>query len=1091
MAKQPKIKIPRRRAPPRFKALRLKMSRVRRPMPAPQMEKPPKGGILGTGLHVAGAALTPLTVPHKIVWSMGYPLKEVETEKGVRQVYRPYSERLKEAALAAASAGFYTPKYAETPYEFFRSLSRGALQRAGAPPGVTKWGGRVGGFAGATAFDPLAYFGGTAAKGVSRPAVSALRRVARGKIPFISRGAKMLAKQRSLLATAKAPFIRVGKLATKYADSPGIVGSIAKTSVAIGKLVRRGFVPSLQEKEAIRLAQAMNYTAEKAMQSVDDLAKGSLKGIRDLAEAPGVAGGLKRWLQTMRPGQAKAVAKSVGREYGDDLQRLLMRLREEGVMPTGASRDIQGLLAALSDDLGKAGDELFAELQKLRTQVAKGIPEQAQRRLLAGLEKGRPVTPGRAAAAAGLKPGAPLPAWVKEIPPALGTERIKYAKHLFEDTLTDWMRKTPGKWKQFAKEAERLLRSKPVGLPPERITALFDDTVAALTKVKAGVRPRMPITRYLSANEINTIGRKIGVPGNLVLEHAGLAAATQISGLGRRVAFEQAKQALAKVAVTDPALKTLNANLGRFVVPQNIGGEMKLGLGIFKGQGSLKGYFLLRHPGGHAIIDDDLAHAVLNLHSLYGGGPQIQGGIRTAIRAYDKALGAAKAITLHVPPGVVMYNVRNFTDDTVRMIVAAGFVTVVQGYKLRGAIAKGAVRLAFPDGTRSIILPQVKAWLATPGLRGGMYRTEAAAVATGSRYARRWGLIRSAARPGQKISEFLEDFRREAFLLGMLKKNSHLPFQEALKQSIDWVRLTMYAYPEITAFERMLPARIFFFYRFLRHNLPFQVRMLFERPFYQMLAAKAPEMLMGEPMTAEEKQYMPEWIKARMGFKAGGVPGHPSYSANIGLSITDLNKMWPGEWGREFWGALAPGLAIPLELRAGKYFFFDSEIIDRNRLYSPVTAKALSVINPAWRLVAGQNLVKPVTGRNGRKYWAVHAAAMYAISKVRPANDINKLLDPRLYGKGWWVWPVARRIATGGKEYISDIERAKQQAEREQTMAMMRELQSVGVAGMYPKMYLRRGVELTPEMQARVRQIYQQYKWATRRRPMPPARPAR
>jgi len=185
-----------------------------------------------------------------------------------------------------------------------------------------------------------------------------------------------------------------------------------------------------------------------------------------------------------------------------------------------------------------------------------------------------------------------------------------------------------------------------------------------------------------------------------------------------------------------------------------------------------------------------------------------------------------------------------------------------------------------------------------------------------------------------EIGGIREDFGRIAHASDRFLKNwaNNEIYADVMKYHFD------YSIDALTPFERFLPNRMFFFYRFSRYNLPGSVRNLFEHYGKHTAVAKGIAAVEQGLPTWQEK-YMPEWIKERGAVQVpdwvpllGGTKAEPKYfmteawwpAAEAAGAISALGSL--KQTGKEIGERLAPPFKIPTELITGQEIFYDKPI---------------------------------------------------------------------------------------------------------------------------------------------------------------------
>ncbi len=651
------------------------------------------------------------------------------------------------------------------------------------------------------------------------------------------------------------------------------------------------------------------------------------------------------------------------------------------------------------------------------------------------------------------------------VPTALRSKRVGHVPHVYDEAGREYIAKH-GLWGKWTEELKQTLVNNSPQLSKQEIANILTEAEQTIQKMRIGGGEwhRLPITRHMTAAELNAAAWRVGLPGNieLVSTHAGLAYG--VKGLKRvqKVGALRGARQIGEAIDAAPALREANTKLARYLDPVQVANQSHARpwrAGIMQGTGPLEGYYLIPNAReGWKLADKDLAESAANYLDILTGQVDVNKFLQGFTRAYDKFHSGMKSLALNYSLG---YHFRNWIDDTGRMIVGEGPATVADGFDMAATLQNGGRRtFKFADGAQMYDLARLDGELASAGKIGGMFRAEAGAKKLGAKISQ-FNVIK---RGSQALGEFGENFRAEALYMGVLNKYRNLPAKEAVAKAAQSVRDVLFAYPEITKFEKMLPARGIFFYRFMRKSIPFHVKAFLEHPFRQIVIMKLPSQLMGVP-EAPSDAYMPEFLRQRGGFPIRRDGPFTTYSMGLGLSQFDtLAKISPESAPREMLGGLAPAVRIPLEAISGKQFFIDMNIRDRNRVYNKQTADALGLLDKALSPLTKTRLVHKYE-RNGKEYWVVPGHILWGLSQFRPLNDIRKILA-MVAPSGEREGNVGNAVlwaATGAKSFNVNIEAQKRRKELEEINEMNRQLMNIGVMRELRLPYTVKGIKgLTP-----------------------------
>jgi hypothetical protein len=654
------------------------------------------------------------------------------------------------------------------------------------------------------------------------------------------------------------------------------------------------------------------------------------------------------------------------------------------------------------------------------------------------------------------------------VPKALESERIGYYPHVVGEQARGYMGKA-ALWSKWADNLRQMLIKNSPDLPPEQIEKILAESLAPLAVKRPVLREyhRLPISRYMRADEINQAAHDAGLPleMELVTTHPGIAYGKKAMSDFNVIANQESRSAIAEDVAKSVDLGPVNNQLRQLINDSNIASHTKdWKAGLLRGTGLADGYYAMKDPKlGWVWLDRDMADAVVHIHEMTNGTMNISAVSRWAQRAFDWFMTKYKSMVLNYS---LAYHVRNFIDDNVRMLISGGPIVVADGYSLYGRVRKGSVMLPFADGNRTIQnLGEVNGYLAkygrppSTGWWGNVADTGNAEFLRQLPASERLNYIK---RFSQWVGNERENMQAQAFFLGNLYKYHDLPFDRAVAKAAKDVNETLFTYQLLApGIEKSGLARAWLFYRFRRYNIPFQIRMAIEKPLYTALAMKVPEAVMGQPMSEQERDAMPPWLRVAGGFKIGGSGDNITYNAGMGLSVWDLNMLFtPSQWVSQAIGQMSPQITIPLELYTGNYIFLRKEIGTKARVYTPDLKNTLGKLFPFWKNVEPNDIMKTVivNDRDGnpKEYWVLPGWFVYVLQKMRPANDLRRFLDSRNENRLLW-------LVTGAKDYPVDISQVEENKLRDAWTQKMREAQVYGVGGMMEMPYVSKRVVRAPE----------------------------
>lgn len=154
----------------------------------------------------------------------------------------------------------------------------------------------------------------------------------------------------------------------------------------------------------------------------------------------------------------------------------------------------------------------------------------------------------------------------------------------------------------------------------------------------------------------------------------------------------------------------------------------------------------------------------------------------------------------------------------------------------------------------------------------------------------------------------------------------------------------------LSDFERAIPNRIFFFYRWFRNNIPGSIRNLLEHFGKHVGAAKVLRTI--ESSVPGYDRYMPEWMRERGPIKVlKGKKGTEYFLTQAWWPFVELTELTRP--GKAFIERLAPLIRIPMEVATGREFYYDRPLVrypgERRELLGVRLPSRLEYLLRQWR----------------------------------------------------------------------------------------------------------------------------------------------
>jgi hypothetical protein len=168
----------------------------------------------------------------------------------------------------------------------------------------------------------------------------------------------------------------------------------------------------------------------------------------------------------------------------------------------------------------------------------------------------------------------------------------------------------------------------------------------------------------------------------------------------------------------------------------------------------------------------------------------------------------------------------------------------------------------------------------------------------------------------REVGDFVDQTNR--FAMYKWARDKGMSPEEAAKK----VRETQFDYTDITNFEREFATRAIPFYRWMRNNIPYQIRQFMHDPRKYSNINKA--RLNAQDVAGIEEENMPEWMKESFAIPVSGDGKGSGKFLGLNLPLGDLARTTePGKLGVD---SLSPLAKLPVELAMNRNFFYNKPI---------------------------------------------------------------------------------------------------------------------------------------------------------------------
>lgn len=169
----------------------------------------------------------------------------------------------------------------------------------------------------------------------------------------------------------------------------------------------------------------------------------------------------------------------------------------------------------------------------------------------------------------------------------------------------------------------------------------------------------------------------------------------------------------------------------------------------------------------------------------------------------------------------------------------------------------------------------------------------------------------------RELGDFIDQINRFSLYKWAREKKSM-----SAKQAANKVREVQFDYTRTTNFEREIATRVIPFYRWIRNNLPFQIRSFINDPrkynFINEVRTNAQETV------GIDEENVPDWMKESFAIPWNGDGKGSGEFISLNLPLGDLARA--SDPLKLFTDSLSPLAKLPVELQLNRNFFYDKPI---------------------------------------------------------------------------------------------------------------------------------------------------------------------
>lgn len=214
-----------------------------------------------------------------------------------------------------------------------------------------------------------------------------------------------------------------------------------------------------------------------------------------------------------------------------------------------------------------------------------------------------------------------------------------------------------------------------------------------------------------------------------------------------------------------------------------------------------------------------------------------------------------------------------------------------------------------------------------------------------------WNPLQTAGVGGQRVDKFalakggreagqsVDEINRMGGFIELLRQGWN-PEQAAAR-----MKELHYDYSKLAGFEKSVMRRVAPFYNWMRHNVPFVLNELVERPGGRMaLGVRA-----GAEARGEEPGFLPKWLGQGLALPLGeSAPGTTRFLTSLGLPFEDVAQMASPAGALS---ALSPYIKMPVELATGTQLYTGRQLADLHGLTGNTVVDQLLYNSPVSRAV--------------------------------------------------------------------------------------------------------------------------------------------
>jgi hypothetical protein len=303
---------------------------------------------------------------------------------------------------------------------------------------------------------------------------------------------------------------------------------------------------------------------------------------------------------------------------------------------------------------------------------------------------------------------------------------------------------------------------------------------------------------------------------------------------------------------------------------------------------------------------------------------------------------------------------------------------------------------------------------------------------------------------GRAIGQYIEHQQKATAYITALGQGKTIP------ESLKLAEVAGFDYRALTKFESQIMRRIIPFYSFARKNIELQLRTLGENPqrINQVLRFFGN---IGEQMTEEEKQYLPNFIKESIGIKLEDTPeGLKQYISSFGTPIEAFIQLFGSNPILRAISMMNPILKAPIEIGIGKDSFRQLDLKDvysaNEYKLAPQIVKDLLEIKEVQKDVLKENAQGKLVKIGEKTQYQANPIRLLIARSLFTSRGVSYL--DQVFGNDLQGFVKLLKTTTGIKPQQIDLEAQKYFKETDQKRALEDMLIKTGKVKKFQNIYI-------------------------------------